>query len=255
MSAWSNAGWAAPAQGAQAVLGGLLGELGDVGGWGLSAARVLPAVTLIPAFGLAAVAVPIRIAFALALSFAVLPALGPSLDRELPWALSFGQELLRGLPLALEVSAVLWAASMAGGLIDNLRGARETSSLPTLEEPTPPLGALLGLLTALAFLESGGATRVASALVSLPAPGASALELAARDLTHAIEVAVAIAAPLAAASIVTELSAALVARAASPAHVQALIAPLRSVVLLAVAALVIERLAALLVVLAASVPR
>jgi len=231
----------APAFDAQVFLEGLLGELGDLGGWGLSAARVLPAVTLIPAFGLAALAAPIRIALGLALAFAVLPALGPSLDRELPWALSFARELLRGLPLALEVSAVLWAASMAGGLIDNLRGARETSALPTLEEPSPPLGALFGLLTALAFLESGGATRVASALVSLPEPGTSVLVAAARDLTRAIEIAVAIAAPLAAVSIVTELSA-------------ALIAPLRSVVLLAVAALVIERMATLLAVLASSTP-
>ena len=73
---------------------------------------------------------------------------------------------------------------MAGSLIDNLRGARETSELPTLEEPTPPLGALLGLLTALAFLESGGASRVAAALVSLPAPGTSVLLAAAHDLTR-----------------------------------------------------------------------
>jgi type III secretory pathway component EscT len=254
MNAWSSAGWAAPAFDAKLLLEALFGELGDLAGWGLSAARVLPAVTLIPAFGLAALAAPIRIAFGLALAFAVLPALAPSLDRELPWALSFGRELLRGLPLALEVSAVLWAATMAGSLIDNLRGARETSTLPTLEEATPPLGVLLGLLAALAFLESGGASRVAGALVSLPAPGSALLVAAAHDLTRAIEIAVAIAAPLAAVSIVTELSAALIARAASPAHVQALIAPLRSLVLLTVAALVIERMAALLALLAAETP-
>lgn len=255
MIGWSDAGWAAPGQDAQGLFHAVLPELGDLGAWGLAAGRVLPAVTLIPAFGLAAVAAPIRIALGLALAVAVLPALAPSIDRELPWALAFGRELLRGLPLALQVSAVLWAATMAGGLVDNLRGARETAALPTLEEPTPPIGALLGLLAALAFLESGGAARVAGALVAAAPVGVSALQVAAFELTRSIEVAVAIAAPLAAVSIVTELSAALIARASAPAHVQALIAPLRSVFILAVAALVIERMAALLAALAASTPR
>jgi type III secretion protein T len=250
MSAWSIA----PALDAQGLLGELFGELGDLSAWGLSVARILPAVTLIPGFGLAAVAAPIRIGLALALALSVLPTLGPSLDQDLPWALAFGRELLRGLPLALEVSAVLWAATMAGGLIDNLRGARESSALPNLEEPSPPLATLLGLLAAIAFLETGGATRVAGALAVAPAASASLFETAALDLARAIEIAVAIAAPLAAVSIVLEVAAALVARAAAPAHVQALIAPLRSLVLLAVAALVIERIAALLAVLAASTP-
>jgi flagellar biosynthesis protein FliR len=253
MSAWSIAGWVAPAQGAEGLLSGLFGQV-ELGAWGLGAARLLPALTLIPGFGLAAVAAPIRIALGLALAFSVLPAITPSFDHELPWTLAFGRELLAGLPLALEVSAVLWAASMAGGLIDNLRGARETSALPTVEEPLPPLGALLGLITAVAFLESGGAARVASSLVAVRPATVSALAGAALELTRAIEIAVAIAAPLAAVSIVTEVAAALVARAAAPAHVQALIAPLRSVALLAIVALVIERLIALLALLASRTP-
>lgn len=215
----------------------------------------MPAVTIIPAFGLAAVGAPIRIGLALALALSVLPALEPTLSHGLPWTVAFGVEFLRGVPLALETSAVLWAANMSGGLIDNLRGARETSELPILEEPAPPLAALLALLTGLAFLESGGASRVAAALIRVRPPTASLFEGVAVELTRAIELSVAIAAPLAAVSIVFEVVAALIARAASPAHVQALIAPLRSLAVLGVAAVVIERLAALLATLAASVPR
>jgi type III secretory pathway component EscT len=255
MTAWASAGWAAPAADVQGLLSALLADVADLPAWGLSAARMLPAVTLIPAFGLAAVAVPIRIALSLSLAIVVLPSMEPSLATDQSFAIAFGRELLRGLPLALEVSAVLWAASMAGGLIDNLRGARESSSLPTLEEPAPPLAALLGLLAAVLFLEGGGAARIAAALVATPDTSGSLMLGVALELARSVEVAVAIAAPLAAVSIVTEVALALVARAASPAHILALVAPLRSVVLLAVAALVLERMAALIALLVGAAAR
>jgi hypothetical protein len=73
-------------------------------------------------------------------------------------------------------------------------------------------------------------------------------------LTHAIEVAVAVAAPLVGASIVLELANALIARAASPAFILPLLAPIRSVALLAVAALLLDRMLELLAILAASTP-
>ena len=243
--------FAVPAFDAQGLLETLFGELGDLPAWGLGAARVLPVVTLVPAFGLSAVAAPIRIGLALALAVAVLPALTPTLDQSLPWAVAFAREFLRGVPLALEVSAVLWAAIMAGGLVDNLRGARETTSLPVLGEASPPLAGLLGLLASLVFLLSGGASRVALSLVKSPAVDVSVLLGTALELARAVEVALSIAAPLAAVSIVVEVAAALVARASAPAHVQALIAPLRSLALLSVFALLLERIAALIATLAA----
>jgi flagellar biosynthetic protein FliR len=236
------------------LLRALFGDLGDLSAWGLGVARLLPVVTLLPAFGLSAVALPVRLALGLSLALAVLPAANAVAPVSGPYAVSFGIEFVRGVPLALESSAILWAATMAGGLVDNLRGAREGTSLPLFEEPVAPLGGLLGLLAALAFLESGGASRVALASAALPTPDASLFRAAVFDLTRAIEVAVAVAAPLAAVSVVVELAAALITRAAAPVQVSALIAPLRSVVLLGVAALLVERMSALFVELVAKSP-
>jgi hypothetical protein len=67
-------------------------------------------------------------------------------------------------------------------------------------------------------------------------------------------VALAIAAPVLAASIVVELASALIARAATPAFIQPLLAPLRSLVLLAVAALALDRMVELLATGVARVP-
>jgi type III secretion protein T len=239
---------------AAAFLRALFGEAPDLSTWGLGVARLLPVVIILPAFGLSAVALPVRLALGVALALAVLPAATAFSPAQGSYLLALGLEALRGVPLALSSSAILWAATMAGGLVDNLRGAREPASLPTFEEQGTPLGALLALLAALAFLESGGAARVALASASLPAPSASPFAAAAFDLTRAIEIALAVAAPLAAVSIVVELAAALVTRAATPAHLGALIAPLRAVVLLSVAALLVERMSALFAELAAKTP-
>lgn len=246
--------FSAPGFDAAGLLRALFGDVGDLSAWGLGVARLLPVVTLLPAFGLSAVAIPVRLALGLSLALAVLPAASSIAPANAPYAVAFGIEFARGIPLALESSAILWAATMAGGLVDNLRGAREATSLPLFEEPVAPLGALLGLLAALAFLESGGASRVALASAALPAPGASLFRAAAFDLTRAIDVAIAVAAPLATVSIVVELGAALITRAAAPVQVGALIAPLRSVVLLGVAALLVERMSALFAELVAKIP-
>jgi type III secretory pathway component EscT len=216
---------------------------------------MLPSLVLVPAFGLSALALPVRLALGFALALAVLPAMQPTLTEGAPWLISFGIELMRGLPVALGAAAVLWTASMAGGFVDNLRGARETSELPFMEEPTPPLATLLALITALAFLETGGAARVAEALAGVPPLDASVFRGVALNLVRAVDVAVAIAAPLAGVSIVMELAAALIARAAAPAHVQALVAPLRSLALLFITLLVFERMASLLAILATKAPR
>jgi hypothetical protein len=58
-----------------------------------------------------------------------------------------------------------------------------------------------------------------------------------------VQIAVAVAAPLLAASIVVEVAGALVARAASPAHLHALLAPARSLLLLSATALLLDRIA------------
>jgi hypothetical protein len=68
----------------------------------------------------------------------------------------------------------------------------------------------------------------------------------ASDLTGGITLAVALGGPLLAASVVVEIAAALIARAASPAQIHALLAPLRAIGLLTIFAIVLERLSGVL---------
>ena len=217
----------------------------DVRGWALAWARVAPALTLVPAFGLNALPAPTRAALGLALAVSIAPSLQPA-QLSAPFSIALLLEAARGLPVALAASGALWAAGMAGGLTDNIRGARETQALPVVDEDVSPLGALLSLLVSLLFLESGGAARVAAALASNTAPSHGMLWQVALGLTRSVELALAVAAPVVAVSIVVELANALIARSATPAHIAALLAPLRSVLILVAFALLFERMTTLL---------
>jgi type III secretory pathway component EscT len=210
-------------------------------------------LTLVPAFGLSALPASTRAALGLALAVSIAPALEPA-QLSAPLGVGLLLEAARGLPVALAAAGVLWAAGMAGGLADNLRGARETQALPLVDEETSPLGALLSLLVALLFLEGGGAARIASALTSKVEIDRGLLWRVTVGLTHSVELALAIAAPIIAVSIVLELANALIARSASPAHVVALLAPLRSLLILAAFALLFERMSVLLALVAAHAP-
>jgi flagellar biosynthesis protein FliR len=225
----------------------LLGE--DPTAWALAWARAVPLVIIVPAFGLGAVAAPVRVALALGIAGAIAPALRGTVDPSVPLWFALLREAGRTLPLALGTAAILWAAIMAGGLVDNLRGAHEGTELPILEQPATPLGALFGLLVALGFLETGGVERVARVL-SAPRLQTS-FAVAAERLADSVGIAVAIAAPLVVGSILIELASAFVARAASPAYVAPLVAPVRSLGVLFVVWLALERIVELLVVLSA----
>ncbi len=225
----------------------------DLRGWALAWARVAPALTVLPAFGLNALPAQTRAALGLALAVSIAPSLVP-VERHAPFAVALLLEAGRGLPVALAASGALWAAGMAGGLTDNIRGARETQALPIVDEDNSPLGALLQMLVALIFLEGGGAARVAAALSSNITVSYGRLWQVALGLTHAIELALAVAAPVVAVSIVLELANALIARSATPAHVVALLAPVRSILILVTFALLFERMASLLASVAAHSP-
>jgi type III secretory pathway component EscT len=230
------------------LLVGALDRAGiDLAGLGLAWARVTPSVTLVPALGLRALPGPARALMGLAMAAAVLPATGPlhageGAGRE-PWPVLALVELARGLPVAVAAAVPLWAATMAGGLADTLRGSSESLPAPTVEGRTTPLGALLSLLACAMFLAGGGPARTALALALHPV-GPDPVRAAAADLVGGIELAVALGAPLLAAAVVIEIGAALVARAASPAQVHGILAPARSLAMLAVAGLVLDRLAA-----------
>ncbi len=226
----------------------------DLGAWALAWARFAPAMALVPAFGLRALPAPVRVALGLALALTISPALAPIAAQPRPFAVALIIEFGKGLPVALSAATLLWVATMTGGVIDDLRGGRESALMPSVEEGSTPIGALFAMLAAILFLESGGPARVAAALAVPELDYASPLARAATTLAASIELAIAIAAPIVAAAIVVEVTTALIARAASPAFIQPLLSPLRSLVLLGVAAVALDRMLEFLALGLARVP-
>jgi flagellar biosynthetic protein FliR len=226
----------------------------DLGGLGLAWARVTPTVALVPAFGLRALPAPARGVVALALAACIYPAVAPlEAAVHAPWPMLLALEVLRGLPVAIAAAAVLWAATMVGGMLDNLRGAQDSVQVPVVEGRTTPMAIPFALLAGTIFLTTGGPARVARALAVASIP-AHPLLRAANDLTGAVALAVSIGAPLLAASLVIEVTAAVIARAASPAQIHALLYPLRAMGLLVVCGVVLDRIAAVLAIAVRSVP-
>lgn len=226
----------------------------DPRAWALGFARAVPAVALVPAFGLTGVPPETRLALGLALGLCIAPALSATAHHDGSLLVALGGELWVGLPVALVAGLVVHMAAMAGGLVDDLRGGRESVSLPVLPEASPPIAALFALFASVAFLESGGAARVAAALSSPLLPARFAWPAVVAAFSASIEVAFAIAAPLAVACVLLEAGSALIARAASPAFIAPVLAPLKSVLLLGVLALVFERIAELLALTASTLP-
>jgi type III secretory pathway component EscT len=226
----------------------------DMGALGLAWARAMPAVMIVPAFGLRAIPAPTRAIMGLALAGTVFPALRPEVvNASEPWALLALGEAVRGLPLAVAAAVPLWAATTAGALADSLRGSPGTTTVPTVEGQTSALGIPFSLLGCALFLATGGPARIATALALRPVESHPALGVA-TDLVSGITLALSLGAPLVAASVVLEAAAALMARAASPAHVHALIAPVRALCSLAVFGLVVDRIATFLAKAVAAVP-
>ena len=221
----------------------------DLAAWGLAFARVMPILVIVPAFGLRALSAPVRAAAALVLSAVIVPAIRPTSGIALPWPALLLFELARGTLVAVTAALPLWSATMAGGIVDALRGAQDQVDAPTVEGRPSPLGALFALLAATIFLASGGPARLVGILALPPPSLESGLARAAANLAAGIGLAIALAAPLLAASLILELAGALVARAASPAHLSALLGPVRSLALLALTAIFLDRMAALLALL------
>jgi type III secretory pathway component EscT len=222
--------------------------------WALGFARAIPTVTLVPAFGLSAVPVQTRLVLGLSLGLCLAPALSARADTAGWLVLAMGHEALLGLPVALMAALATYVAAMAGGLVDDLRGTKESVTLPALPEQLPPVSVLFALLATIAFLETGGAARVAAALSSPLLAARFSWPALAQAFAGAIELAFAVAAPLAVACVLLEIGSALIARAATPAFVGPVLAPLKSVLLLGVLALVFERIAELLAIVARSYP-
>ena len=226
----------------------------DLARVGLAWARASPAVAIVPAFGLQALPMAARGVLSVALAAAIFPALPPVVDASGgPFYALLLREVIAGLPVAIAAAVPLWAASMAGGVADALRGSSETASAPTVEGSASPLGIAFSLLACGMFLATGGPARVAAALIS-PTTDLHPVLRAASDITSGITIAVAIAAPLLAASIVIEVAGALIARAATPAQLHLVLAPLRSLALLGVLAITFQRMSEALAAVVAHAP-
>ena len=117
--------------------------------WALGAARLLPSVVLIPVFGLRALPIFGQILFALILAVAAAPAVQPVMTTDAPWLITLLTQALGGLPVAVSTATTLWVASMAGNLLDELRGGAASAS-PSLisDSEVSPLGSCLRLAPA-----------------------------------------------------------------------------------------------------------
>ena len=226
---------------------------------GLGWARAAPVVTIVPAFGLRAIPSAARATLGLALAVTIAPAMvGQNPVDGAQWGVALALSFLQGLPIAVAAAVPLWAATMTGGVIDALRGAGDEASAPTVEGRASPLGVLFSLLASAIFLATGGPARVALVLVTPPQhlaiSSASVLLRVAADITNGVQIAMAVGAPVLVASVVIELSGALIARSASPAQVHTLLAPVRSLGVLAITALLLDRMLGLLAVAVRNAP-
>jgi flagellar biosynthetic protein FliR len=135
---------------------------------GVGAARAIPIVWSIPAFGGQHVPAQVRMGLGLALSALCLP----QVVAQLPdggsvafWMLLLAREIAVGVTVGFVAGCLFRAAEAAGRLVDTLRGANLAEVLsPATEGRSSPLGDISLLLAVLIFLELGGVGRVALAL-------------------------------------------------------------------------------------------
>jgi flagellar biosynthesis protein FliR len=212
------------------------------GAWLLATARVMPSVLLVPAFGLKALPLLARAGFALILAASVAPALAldmPAAHVGLDTLL--GQALV-GLPVAVSAASALWVATMAGNVIDSLRGVQALASFAAVDSEATPLGVLLSLAASIGFLLLGGPAALLGALLSAQAPSQATLLGVALNLAQGINVAVLLAAPLLAIAVVCDVASALIQRAAQGAALANLAAPARALVIVLFTAVLLDRI-------------
>jgi type III secretion protein T len=231
---------------ADALFDSLARELASSGidpvAWILGAARLLPSIVLISVFGLRALPVFGQLLFALILAAAAAPAVQPVMTAGEPWFLTLVIQALGGLPVALSAAMTLWVASMAGNLLDELRGGTASPS-PSLiaDSEATPLGLLFTLGAGVMFLQLGGPARLAQALSVATPLSEQTLRDVALALARGIQLAILVAGPMLALLPFFELFHALLARAVRPVTLTAVLAPLRAIALLAIVALLLDR--------------
>jgi flagellar biosynthetic protein FliR len=195
---------------------------------GVGAARTVPVVWLVPAFGGPNVPAQVRVGMGLALAVLCLPRLAGQVPQAGPllWILLVGREVAVGVTLGFVAGLIFRAAETAGRLTDILRGANLAEVLnPTSDERTSPLGDVTLLLAVVIFLELGGLGHLATALgrsydavplaaTASPAGLGQAAGLALAASGQMLEAALGLAAPALVALLLADLALAAVGRAA-----------------------------------------
>jgi type III secretory pathway component EscT len=212
----------------------------DPTSWALAWARLIPSLLLIPTFGLSAFPIALRLGFALVLGATIAPGLVLSSSAAPSFSVAFAAELASGVPVALGVAISVWGATMVGELIDTLRGAARRSPF---EGSASPLGVLLSLGAGVAFFQLGGPARLAAALANAKPFHEQDLRSIALALAHGIQFAVVLAGPVLALVPFLELLHGLLGRTSRPLVLSAVLRPVRALLLLAVIALLLDRVA------------
>ncbi len=227
----------------QALLVELDGGRGTLLGWSIAWARVLPALFVVPAFGLGLLPVSLRAAMALAFAVGIAPALQPS-DVQLtaPWPAVLVAEALRGVPIALTAATALWVASVAGGVVDGAGRATRLSFVEGPEARLTPLSTLFGLLAAVVFLANGSAARLVGRLAEAGPFNSGAVGRAAFDVAIGIGLGASIGAPVLVAALAMDVAMGIVARERSPLSFDALYPLLRTAVVLVATAVMLDRM-------------
>ena len=222
---------------------------------GLGAARAIPIVWLVPAFGGRSLPLAARLGIGLLLTtlgwpYLATAAAAPALAAlgVLGWLVLTAREVLIGALVGWIVALAFRAAEAAGGLADGARGAGFADApAPLSGAASSPLAALYWLLAALIFLELGGLGRLAAALarsyqaipvgagagLATASPGGragmpAAIELVVVASARLVESAVGLAAPVIVALLLAELGLGAVARLTPAAPLHFAVMPLRA---------------------------
>jgi type III secretory pathway component EscT len=214
----------------------------------LGAARTVPLVWAVPAFGGPALPAQIRVALGVGLAGVSFPLLAASVPptHAVAWAMLGVRELLVGVVMGFVCACAFRAADAAGVLADEVCGRGAVAATrPAGDGQATPLGALLVLVTCVIFFEIGGVAHTARALArSYEAiPLAAALPIADRARDGAllavlasgklIEAAVGLAAPVLVAVVLADVAVGVLGRAASRVSPAFAAVPLKAVVGLA----------------------
>lgn len=201
-------------------------------------ATVLPAATIVPALSVRGLPTSARFAVAIALALPLAAGIAPA-DAGGSLPLLLAADALRGVPLAVVLATPLWAATHVGALADQLRGTPDATQAPPpgAEGARGPLATLTAMLAASVWLSSGGLVRGLLLLARL-GPGADTgstgsagsagsaqvapWALAARTLTDALRLSLALASSVIVAALALEIALAAIARAGAPISPQPL---------------------------------